>query len=77
MARLLFTIEPEDEPGIVGEWLGAPMFFSQFEAATTLGLLRGAGFEVVDSEVETQLEGTREVSYSWGLARRLDPAAFE
>jgi cyclopropane fatty-acyl-phospholipid synthase-like methyltransferase len=70
--HLLFTIEPDDNPGKVGDWLGAPMFFSQYEADQTLSLLRDAGFEVVDDAVETQLEGEREVSYMWVLARRVE-----
>ena len=40
---LLFTIEPEAEPGIVGDWLGAPMFFSQYDAGTTLELVAEVG----------------------------------
>ncbi len=67
--HLLFTIEPEDEPGIVGDWLGTPMFFSQYEAQKTLALVREAGFEIVETAVENQLEGSREVSYLWVLAR--------
>ena len=68
--HLLFTIEPEDEPGIVGDWLGEPMFFSQHDAETTLTLVRAAGFEVLRAEVETQVEGDLEVAYLWMLARR-------
>ena len=68
--HLLFTIEPDDEPGIVGDWLGAPMFFSQYDAETTLALVAAAGFEVVERGVEDQLEGGRPVSYLWVLARR-------
>ena len=67
---LLFTIEPEAEPGIVAEWLGTPMFFSQYDAGTTLQLVRKAGFQIVRQEVEVQLEGDREVSYLWVLARK-------
>jgi cyclopropane fatty-acyl-phospholipid synthase-like methyltransferase len=68
--HLLFTIEPFDEPGIVGDWLGKPMFFSQHTAEKTLELVIAAGFQVIESDVETQLEGGREVSYLWVLARR-------
>ena len=46
------------------------MFFSQHDAETTLALVRAAGFEVLRAEVETQVEGDREVSYLWVLARR-------
>jgi hypothetical protein len=30
--------------GIVGDWLGAPMFFSPFDAATNEWFVREAGF---------------------------------
>lgn len=68
--HLLMTIEPEDEPGKVGDWLGEPMFFSQFDAETTLGLLADAGFSVVEQAIEDQYEGDREVTYMWVLAVR-------
>ena len=68
--RLLFTIEPYDEPGRVGDWLGEPMFFSQHDADTTLALLERAGFEVIESAVETQFEGDHDVDYLWVLAAR-------
>jgi SAM-dependent methyltransferase len=68
--RLLFTIEPYDEPGHVGEWLGEPMFFSQHDAGTTLKLLDAAGFDVVERSTETQFEGDHDVGYLWVLAHR-------
>jgi hypothetical protein len=69
---LLFTAEVQDQPGFVGQWLGVPMFFSCFDAATTRRLVRAAGFEVLRDEVEPQLEGDNEVCYLWVLARRGD-----
>ena len=72
---LLFTIEPEDQPGTVGEWLGRPMYFSQHDADTTLRLLRDAGFDVVDTAIEDQREGDREVTYMWVLAQRGESGA--
>jgi cyclopropane fatty-acyl-phospholipid synthase-like methyltransferase len=67
---LLFTIEPEEEPGVVGNWLGEPMFFSQYNAGRTLEILREAGFETLETAIEDQLEGAREVTYLWVLAQR-------
>jgi cyclopropane fatty-acyl-phospholipid synthase-like methyltransferase len=67
---LLFTAEVDDQPGIVGQWLGVPMFFSSFDAATTRQLVQETGFEILRAEIEAQLEGDREVSYLWVLARR-------
>jgi hypothetical protein len=52
--RLLFTIEPHDEPG--------------YDAETTPELLERTGFHVVASKVETQVEGGRDVDYLWVLA---------
>jgi cyclopropane fatty-acyl-phospholipid synthase-like methyltransferase len=70
---LLATFETGDEPGTVGTWLGAPMFFSSYLPATTLRLVSEAGFEIVGAEKQRQLEGAREVEYLWLLARK--PAA--
>jgi cyclopropane fatty-acyl-phospholipid synthase-like methyltransferase len=67
---LLFSIEPEDEPAHVGEWLGQPMFFSRFDAETTLRLVRGEGFEVLDSHTDVQVEGVKEVEFLWVLGTR-------
>lgn len=67
--HFLFTVEHGEEPGMVGEWLGTPMFFSQFDSETTLTLLEGTGFEVLERAVEAQSEGDTEVEYLWVLAR--------
>ena len=67
---LLFSIEPRDEPAHVGDWLGRPMFFSHFDEGTTLGLVRDAGFDLLDSHLEMQIEGETEVEFLWVLARR-------
>jgi hypothetical protein len=67
---LLFTAEVDDQPGVVGQWLGVPMFFTSFDAATTRRLVLETGFEILREEIEAQLEGDREVSYLWVLARR-------
>jgi SAM-dependent methyltransferase/dienelactone hydrolase len=66
---LLLTVETEDEPGVTSLWLGVDMFFSCFDAGTTRRLIREAGFETLDDAVETQIEGEREVTYLWVLAR--------
>ena len=66
---LLFTIEPEAEPGVVRDWLGTPMFFSQYDAPRTLELVRTAGFEIIHHAIESQLEGDHEVPHLWVLAQ--------
>jgi cyclopropane fatty-acyl-phospholipid synthase-like methyltransferase len=67
---VLFSIEPDDAPASVGEWLGKPMFFSRFDAETTLRLVRMEGFTVLDSHNETQTEGATEVEFLWVLAKK-------
>jgi SAM-dependent methyltransferase len=74
---LLFSIEPDDEPAYVGEWLGKPMFFSHFDGETTLRIVRDAGFEVLDSHTEVQIEGTTEVEFLWVLAHTRGKAGDE
>jgi SAM-dependent methyltransferase len=67
---LLFTIEPYDEPGRVGNWLREPMFFSQHDPDVTLALLDRAGFNVIERTIESQFEGDHDVDYLWVLAQR-------
>jgi trans-aconitate methyltransferase len=67
---LLLSEEDSDVPDAVGTWLGQPMFFSHFDAATTTSLAEAAGFEVLLSKVETQVEEGTQIPYLWLLARR-------
>lgn len=55
-AVVLLAIEDDDQPGIVTEWLGAPMFFCTNEADEERRLVERAGLEVLDAEVEHQVE---------------------
>jgi ubiquinone/menaquinone biosynthesis C-methylase UbiE len=73
---LLITCEVGDEPGVVGDWLGTPMFFSHFDAATNQRLVREAGFEIVKTRQETQTEGSRPIPYLWLLARKPSASHF-
>ena len=67
---LLFSYEVGEMKDVTGEWLGVPMFFSSFNPETLAGLVRRAGFEVVETDIETQLEREREVPYLWILAQK-------
>jgi SAM-dependent methyltransferase len=67
---LLCCVEIEDSPGMVGDWLGAPMYFSSYEPDTSRRLLSEAGFDILRDEIEAQSEGGHEVSYLWLLARK-------
>ena len=69
---LLCSLGVGDLPGVVEEdWLGAPMFFSHYDADTNRRLVRGAGFDlVVDEIVPMQEEGHGEASFLWILAQK-------
>ena len=45
------------------------MFFSSFDPETLTGLVWEAGFEVVETDIESQLEQHGEVPYFWVLAQ--------
>lgn len=69
---LLFSAEDADVPGTTADWLGVPMFFSSFPSERVGALVRQAGFVLIRSEVENQLEhgwsAVAEVPYTWILA---------
>jgi SAM-dependent methyltransferase len=59
-----------DDPGSVDDgWLGEPMFFSGLGVTRSLDLLERAGFVHLQSEVLTQDEDGRPVSFLWVMAR--------
>lgn len=66
---LLLSIEDADEPGRTVEWLGVDMHFSMFDAEGTRRLVVDAGFVIVRTAVETQIEGDTEIPYTWVLAQ--------
>jgi SAM-dependent methyltransferase len=59
----------EDIEGWVGEWLGAPTYFSSFPPAKNTRLLEEAGFELLRDEVVTFREPEGEVTFQWILGR--------
>jgi ubiquinone/menaquinone biosynthesis C-methylase UbiE len=67
---LLVSLEAGDYDDVVGEWLGAPMFISCFDPETTKRLVEEAGFELLETAVEAQVEAGREIPYLWLLARK-------
>jgi ubiquinone/menaquinone biosynthesis C-methylase UbiE len=67
---LLLSLEEGESEGLVGEWLGVPMFFSCFDPETMVQMIRVAGFEILETAVETQIEQGTEIPFFWVLARR-------
>jgi len=59
-----------DTEGWIGDFLGAPTYFSSFPPETNRHLLRDADFELLLDEVVTFLEPDGEASFQWVLARR-------
>jgi SAM-dependent methyltransferase len=56
---------------VVADWLGAPNFFSHFDAATNLRLLEQAGLEVIEQAILPQgEEGEEDVEFLWVIARK-------
>ena len=69
---LLCSLGVGDTPGTIEEdWLGAPMYFSHYDADTNRRLLRDAGFELIRDEIVTmQEEGHGDAAFLWVLARK-------
>ena len=63
-----------DSPDSVEEdWLGVPMFFSHFDAATNLRLVERAGLLIESSDVIQEVEHDgKEVSFLWVVASKPD-----
>lgn len=62
-----------ESPDWTGEWLGTEMYFSHFDAETSLRLQHEAGLAIERSEIVTEEEDGGPVSLLWVLARRPRP----
>jgi cyclopropane fatty-acyl-phospholipid synthase-like methyltransferase len=67
---LLLSLEAGDADGVFGQWLGVPMYFSCFDPETVKRLVNEAGFEIVETTIENQVEQGNEIPYLWLLARK-------
>ena len=67
---LLISMEAGDYEGFFGEWLGVPMFMSCFDPETMKRLINVAGFELLETAIETQVEQSHAIPYHWLLARK-------
>ena len=54
----------------VGEWLGAPMFFSSWPPETNRRLLEAAGFALLRDDLVTIREPEADATFQWVLASR-------
>jgi ubiquinone/menaquinone biosynthesis C-methylase UbiE len=67
---LLFSMEAGEYDALVGQWLGVPMFMSCYDPETMLRLVGEAGFDLIETAIEAQIEGSHEVPYLWVLAHK-------
>jgi ubiquinone/menaquinone biosynthesis C-methylase UbiE len=67
---LLISMEAGDFDDVMGHWLGVPMFISCFNPEMMKKLVIHEGFDVLETAIETQMEGEVEVPYHWILARK-------
>lgn len=51
-------------------WLGAPMFWSNWDRETNIRIVRQSGLEVLEARVEVTMEDDQPVSFLWLIARR-------
>lgn len=67
------TMGAGDDPGTVeDDWLGAPMYFSAFDAATNRRLVRDAGLDLLSADEITHDENGQAVTFLWVVARKPD-----
>jgi SAM-dependent methyltransferase len=75
-APFVMTLGVSDDPGdIEPDWLGAPMYWSGFDAGTNIRLVQAAGFDVESAEIDDVLEDGEPVPFLCVLARRRESAA--
>jgi SAM-dependent methyltransferase len=53
------------------DWLGAPMYFSSYDATTNKRLVTEAGFDILSAEEITEDEDGVPVTFLWIVAQRL------
>ena len=62
--------------GIEDDWLGAPMYWSNWDRATNLQLVADGGFDIIEANDETQDEDGEPVTFLWVIARRTEASGF-
>lgn len=60
----------DDEASYAEDWLGAPMYWSSYDAATNRRLVEEAGLHIVQASEETALEFGQPVTFFWVVAQK-------
>ncbi len=67
---LLISIEAGDYDDVTGEWLGVLMILSCFDPETMKQMVNEVGFDLLETDIETQVENGKEIPYLWLLGRK-------
>jgi hypothetical protein len=67
---LVATMGAMESEGMEDDWLGAPMYWSHFDAETNQRLVASAGLEIVDSRLDIADEDGQPVTHLWIVARK-------
>jgi cyclopropane fatty-acyl-phospholipid synthase-like methyltransferase len=63
---LVASFGTTDDPGTIeGDWLGVPMFFSHFDAATNIELVELAGFQIRSAQTIVDPEEDGPAAFLW------------
>ncbi len=64
------------EAGYEADWLGAPMYWSHFDAETNRRLVRDAGLRILTAREETAEEHGQPATFLWVVAERPNSGAM-
>ena len=67
---LLFTLEANEYIDETGEWLGETIFISSYDSETMKKIVNKVGFKILETTIETQIEGKTEIPYLRILAQK-------
>lgn len=67
---LIATMGALESEGTEDDWLGAPMYWSHFDAETNQRLVTNAGLEIVSAVLDTADEDGQPVTHLWLVGRK-------
>lgn len=67
---LIATMGALESEGMEEDWLGAPMYWSHFDAGTNQQLVTNAGFELVEAALDTADEDGQPITHLWIVGRK-------
>lgn len=68
---LLMNLSARDNSGSTQEnWLGSKMYWSSFDEKENREMVEGAGFELMEANIEMEDESGKSVPFLWILAKK-------